>query len=282
MIESFLPKKIISVREAIHDQLESSVALSTSKYRTTVRLIFGSLNKRSFPIGTAFFLNYEEESYVVTAAHVMDHHKNGAALFVACPQPWSLAGTVWSTLAPAGERKNDRLDLAFRRLSSDEIERHQSDGGTFVSHPSDVIPQQHQSKGRVYLALGFPNSRNRVNPTKVEQATALLKHYDSGQPIESPSLRAVGIDDDVHIAIRYDDKVRIGFDTSKDSVHPRGTSGGILIDLGTQTFDSMTSGQFPGHLAGMVIERRPTEVGRDFLISVRVHRIIDAIKKSLE
>ncbi len=190
-------------------------------------------------------------------------------------EPVQLLGELMSTIMPPGGRCHDKLDIGFWKIP--EKAEHDLGGVTFFSE-GDICANRVSPKGRVYMAMGYPHSRNKrkVN-NKAMTITPVVCKY-SGSVSELPDLSGeLGITGDDHHFLRYK-KYSTNFEGQRvSSVNPQGLSGGALFDLGA--FDTISGydarSSSIGMLSGMIIERKKKHQA---LIAVKIQRIFDAVK----
>jgi len=225
-------------------------------------------------IGTGTLLDFGKARFLVTAAHVEGERvENNVALYagtsgplVELPQPFQ------STVPPApGNRRHDRLDFAFVRLSdplADRIAR----GRFFL--PFTLIGVNDNIKPRAhYVFTGFPASREKTDYKN--KKTKPSRFCFTGLTIPPNRMSAIGLHPEAHIAVEF----------NRDEVHdasgnpgcfpcPSGMSGGAVWG-GTGDFRRWFVQSAP-QLVGIGIEHLQPHAA---LVAVRIHLILAAISK---
>jgi hypothetical protein len=268
---------IITPKEFVRLHLESWANAARQKYRRAIRPIYAAgKNGKPVYVGTSFFLNIFDSTYIVTAAHVVDEAKN-VGLYVAGVGGFvPVKGVFHCSTSPTGKRADDHFDFAWARVP-----------GAYIMRIGDVVPitEQDISKnrvattGRVYVALGYPRSKNKkVNPISKRITPKFARYYSTGKPFQE-LFKSLNLSGNEHIAIGYGTQ-SVDSDGNKDnSFHPRGLSGGPLIDLGKAVSreDLQRTTPFEGVLAGMIIEKYDDH---EALVSVKIDAILESIKNA--
>lgn len=260
------------VRQRIH---ECSVAAHNA-FRASVRPIYAAVSRRTPElIGSCILLRVDGTRYVVTAAHVIDH-LDSSNLYVGGTvgtEPVQLLGKIISSKAPEGQRNRDHLDLALCQISDD---RFRALGEVACIEASDVAKNQASTDHRIYMAMGFPLSRNRGRVIAAKRSIAMTswRYVEGISPI--PALAAeMGVSGHDHFFQRYEKLSKDAGGNSVSSISPRGLSGGATVDLGDfGTVEVFNNTGTTGLLAGMVIEKNSRHRA---LVSVRIHKILEAI-----
>ncbi len=265
---------IKTFKEIVREQLEAGVNAASEKYKEAVRPIYGvDRNGRPSHIGSCFLLEFQSKKYLITAAHVIDHSETTTLRIGGSTDLVILEGEFFMTVAPEDVRANDHYDFAWIRISEEFFS---SLGGVGIIKESDISPRLLNSKGRVYLCLGYPRSKNKkADPTTRKLRPKRARYYSTWQ--EMPELYAdIGISDDDHIAIGRKMRSRDGEGLIVNSIGPRGMSGGPLIDIGgmvsIQEFSTGVTN--PPKLSGVLIEHYAEH---DAILSVKIDLVIKSI-----
>src|SRR5262249_2543896 len=114
--------------------------------------------------GSALLVGFQQDSFLVSAAHVLDPLRAGANLYL-YPDPKHkvrLTGRQLLTMPKSGNRNDDRLDLGVLPLVGAARPPYRS----IDKYPLPLqalargaIPRQHKQ----YCFLGFPASKSRVD-----------------------------------------------------------------------------------------------------------------------
>lgn len=115
----------------------------------------------------------------------------------------------------------------------------------------DLTDAAEFTAGAVYTCLGFPNSKNKINPKKSKVTPQLGKY--SSMARSAAHLPNIATDQD-HILIQCDAKrSRDVHGNVVSSYAFKGFSGGVIVELGVITTSGFSRRDAP-KLAGIVIE----------------------------
>jgi hypothetical protein len=269
------PTPILSTEEAVRAHLEESVAAASAILGAAVQPIYrADRNGRPTLFGTGFCLALGGRKYLVTAAHVVDDILKDGGYVLGDGEFVPLLGDFYCTEAPKGDRDCDYLDFAWKCLSDDDVA---TLGWSVFFYEKDLCENRAPTVGRVYLALGYPRSKNKkADPTSRKVRPKMNKYYSTGKafPDLFASLELSGHE---HIAIAHANRSVDPDGVGVNSVYPRGMSGGPFIDLGRNSSlaDLARKEPFQGRLAGMLIEKYDEH---DALVAVKIDLIVTAIQ----
>lgn len=266
---------IVSPEEAVRAHLEATVAAARAKFRRSVYPIYrADRNGRPTLFGTCFGLDLDGRRYLVTAAHVVDDIAKDGGYVVGDAKLIPLLGDFYCTRSPEGGRDGDHFDFAWKELSSDEVGALRWD--KYVDE-SEFCENRAPSVGRVYLALGYPRSKNKkADPTSRTIRPKLHLYYSTGKAFRQ-LFSSLGLTGEAHIAIDHANRSADASGLGVNSVYPRGMSGGPFIDLGRNSSpaDLARKKPFQGRLAGMLIEKYDEH---DAVVAVKIDLIVSAIR----
>lgn len=261
------------------DEVTTAVADS---FRASVRAILVSKDgSQAEIVGSCILLCIDDRHFAITAAHVLDSLDTHAVYIAGTvgTQPLQLLGHAHLTTAPGGLRSMDKIDIGFWELDSSMIER--LGAVSFVDEARlshNKAPLEH----RLYLAMGYPVSKNKKNIDSVKKTikTSLAKY--TGELNVSPEIPTkYAVSGTQHLFLKYLQYSETVEGEKRRSFKPVGLSGGPLIDIGNfaspQTYIAGTVIQ--GYLAGMIIERIRTH---NVLVATRIQVIVDAIRTRLQ
>ena len=249
------------------------------QFMSSIRPIYGSSKNMSAPIhiGTCILIEISKTKYMVSAAHVFDENKYNSLYLGARSELELVVGDIYTTQKVNGNRSEDHFDFAWMKLTSELLSK--LDNVKFISE-NDLANEQEDPHGRLYLALGYPNSKNKkVNIQKKSVTPKFLKYSSTvkSKPSLCEKLRITGNE---HLFLDFDSK------QSKDSdgnivmsVKPTGISGGGLIDMGNISKPKNFLPGIPcvGKLAGILIENHKEHKA---MSAVKIGVIVNQIKKS--
>jgi hypothetical protein len=270
---------IQTLGEVVRTRMHECTEAGADQFRNSVRPIFSSQNGlRPELIGSCLLLEVEGARFAVTAAHIIDW-TSSHALFVAGmvgTQPVQIIGNLSSTQPPKGGRVRDRFDFAFWQIPTSaekDLGSVEFMGQRRISH------NRISSRGRLYMAMGFPLSKNRGKVDNVRRAIRIVLWKYSADVIELPALATeLGVTGNEHFFLKFQKYARDLEGTKVNTINPRGISGGALVDLGSlASISEYGHGrQCKGMLAGMVIEKHEKHRA---LVAVKIGTICEAIRR---
>jgi hypothetical protein len=145
-----------------------------ANFREAVRPIYASKpNGRPVHIGSAVLLNINGTKVLLTAAHIIDENTSTTLYVGGGPALVIIEGTFCVTGAPKGMRDHDQYDFAFCAVSDSSAAEI---GGRFVGR-DEIASSKSLEQGRLYTAVGYPNSKNRkYNPKKLSVRASLFDY----------------------------------------------------------------------------------------------------------
>lgn len=204
-------------------------------------------------VGSCFFLQLDGSRYLLTAAHVLDEAENNQVYVSAGSGFELLTGLFGVTEKPGGDRNNDYYDFAFVELSDAQCDNL---GATSFITESMISHNRSDKERRGYMALGFPEQMQLTNYDVRRIFTEAWTYVGFHRPNQALN-ESLGISGEQHFAIRFDQRVKTFKGAERDAPNPKGTSGGILIDLGNFDPEKMRPNTpCTGLLSGILIEHR--------------------------
>lgn len=233
-------------------------------------------------IGSCILLDIDGTKVVSTAAHIADDIEKGATLFVAAPPRPQLVpifgGNIKVTTAPQKDRNLDHFDCAFWRVPDDVVE----DLGTAnflgtlrLSHNRAPLER------RYFTALGYAVSRNKDGVDHVQRSIAIIPSMHTSNAVPELALaKKLGGASDEHIFVRFEKRAQDVDGATVNTFHPRGFSGGALLDLGDFTSPAIYAGSTRQRalLSGMMIEYHPKHRA---IVAVKIGPIASGITNAL-
>jgi hypothetical protein len=269
---------IKTAKEIIRRLIEDGANAASEKYRDAVRPIYGHDRKFGLcHIGSCFILEYKQQKYLITAAHVVDEAENTTLAIGGSHQLVTVEGVFCVTEAPNGVRDNDHYDFAWRRITD---EFYNSLGNVGLIKDSEISQKLPQLRGRVYLGLGYPCSKNKPSRSSGSALKPRKARYYASWREMRELYDELGVSGDDHIAIERKRQSRSDEGNMVNSIGPKGMSGGPLIDLGRMaSIEEITRGSTrPAKLAGMLIEHHKKHGA---IVSVRIDLIVASIESAL-
>jgi hypothetical protein len=268
---------IQTLDEAVEQRIRECHLAIGDRYHRSVRPVFASV-KGTEPkfVGSCTLISLGDRKFGVTAAHVTDWLQ-GHALHIGGSvgtQPVQMQGTVHYTQAPQGRLK-DKVDIAFWSFTDKAA---QGLGDVVFVKPDHFCHNKVSTEGRLFMALGYPLSRNKKSIDSENSGVAPTAWRYTG-PVEEVSdvSETAGLSSERHLLLKFE-KYSATLDGGKvSSINPQGISGGALLDLGA-FFDISNYAhgkECQGLLAGIIIEKSKWLKA---LVAVKLGIIVQAIK----
>ncbi|NYG31446.1 hypothetical protein HZU83_01880 [Sphaerotilus montanus] len=202
-------------------------------------------------IGTCFAFEYKNRRFLVTAAHVVDHTKNGT-LFFASPAGESLIGIAgeWHVAIPGSNpREEDPFDFAWHELTVDEKK----------NLPCIAAGQLEDVKSpasgmRMLIMIGFPASKNKkISPDnrRNRRLAPTRAQYLNIEIMPNEYFNARGMSPQTHVAITREQRSIDSAGEEVNTIGHHGFSGGPLIYAGLQKSPVLIEDQ---KVIGVVLE----------------------------
>jgi hypothetical protein len=213
----------IDPKDLARDALNRANAAVSAAALAAVRPIYRNIGAKPDHLGTVTFVEVDGRDYILTAAHVVDHHKDHT-LYIGHKRLQDLTLTFRTTVAPSGDRLLDRWDFSFAQ--ADPAWR---EGGIV---PLDISNLPLLDEGLLLTAVGYPNSANRKMNHQSAQIRPAQRRYASQRlPFDHPIYEALGIGHDTHVAISRNPKHALVDGKRVNAFEPRGMSGGVFFGL---------------------------------------------------
>jgi hypothetical protein len=268
--------------EAVRHRISECTEEVAKDFRLSVRPIYGSDDGiLTTPIGSCLLLIVDEVKYVATAAHIVDEITTHS-LHVAGPvggQLVQIVGEINSTRAPPGGRRKDRWDFAFWPIPP---EADAALGTVRYLDANDASHNRVPTANRLYLAMGYPVSRNKKGVNKALRKIKTVVRKYSGKVLQLPALAAeLGISGDDHFFLQFEKRSQDASGARVTTFNPVGLSGGAFVDLGNFASPGMYDAQRPCHgsLAGMLIEHHKKHGA---IVAVKIQAILRGIRSTAQ
>ncbi len=271
---------IETLEESVMRRISECTEESAKDLQRSVRPIYASTDgTKPQPVWSCVLLQVEGRKYVVTAAHVIDWLAD-AALYVAGlvgQQLVQIVGEVSSTQAPIGGRRKDRWDFAFWPITA----RAASGLGVVrFLDSNDLSHNRASSKNRVYMAIGYPVSRNKRKIDAPKRKLKLVLRKYSSKALDLPKLAAdLQISGNDHFFLQFEKRSQDSEGRRVRTFNPVGMSGGAFVDLGDFTSISryVPDQNAQGKLAGILSEHHKRHGA---IVAVKIQSIVRAIKRA--
>lgn len=274
MTSNPLPEFEPDLKSIFRERNNALAAAAAGKFAAAVQPIYGA-SDRGEPdhIGSAVLLDVHGTKVLITAAHVIDNN-SVTSLYVGGGAELELIEAEFSiTVAPSAIRRLDRHDIAFCELPSYLIEKL---GGTYIGL-NDVAFHPPYEGGRLYTALGYPNSMNRVewSTRKAKKIRPEMLQYTNPHRLDEEVAQNLPNGGADHIFLPYGQRWRDEDGFMDNAKSPTGMSGGAFIDCGKASNPEVVAGvnQPTQRLAGIGIEFLKNRV----IIATRMSVIVPAL-----
>ena len=263
------------VKEFVRMKIDELTDAGAKKFYDSVRPLYGIAGSNSpNHIGTCILLSINQKKYLLTAAHVADHREDTALHVGVNNQLVEIDGNLTSTSKPSGGRDNDHYDFAWLELSP----RFLKQAGHLEFITEEFISTGNVgTKNRLFLALGYPNSKNKkINHAKKTVVPRPLKYASTIK--DKPRLcKKLGISGAEHLFLDFSSKYSKASDGQMvRSISPKGVSGGALVDMGKIPIHDQRNALTKGLLAGLLIENHAEH---QVMCAVKIGFIVDQIKR---
>jgi hypothetical protein len=246
---------IKTVNEVVHERMNECVGVLVKRFMKSVRPIYGS-TERGTPhhIGSCVLLEINKKKYLVTAAHVIDHNEITTLYVSGSEDLVQITAKAIMSKSDNNNRNDDKLDFAILPLSDCILSKLED---VVFLNESDMLCSDSQKDGNLYLALGFPNSKNKKIDNINKKVTQNPFVYSSTLKTQLELFNEIGAKPDFHYLLDFCGK------HSKDennnvvnSISPVGASGGALffIEGMNNPENYRQSSDCSGKLVGILIE----------------------------
>jgi hypothetical protein len=230
---------------------------------------------RMHPMGTCVFIEVDDIKYVVSAAHVLDRATDGSGLFVigsTNTKPVQIRGKFVVTTLPPGGRRRDPIDIGVWQVPQQVVPFL---GNVRFLRMSDFSHNRMQSTRRLYMAMGYPYSRNKRGVDQGSRRITPTVRIYTGRVVQVPKLAAkLGVSDASHFFLHFEKISHLEDGCKTNTFSPYGMSGGALVDLGEIDSISQHSQSAVGHVAGLLLEwHKQYRV----IVAIKVQHVIKAI-----
>jgi hypothetical protein len=271
-------KSVLTLTEAYRQQASNFVDAISHKVNESTKPIYGA-NCKGNPehIGSCIFINIAGIKILLTAAHVIDW-KRETILYVGGEQELvPIVGNFYSTCKKDGDRNKDKYDFAWLVLN--DLQIISLKGISFIDEKS--IGNIRDYKKGLYLAFGYPNSKNKKANLIRMSVKQIPFTYSSILIRDAQIYKKLGLNPRLHILLDFNKFSQSENGQKQISVKPVGISGGglfFIADMGDLKSYS-DSANPKGDLVGLI-----TEHNKDcnVIISTNMDLILKSIRKKIE
>ena len=266
---------IKTVAEIFQERMNECVDILSKRFLCSVRPIYGS-NEQNKPyhIGSCVLIAVGAKKYLVTAAHVIDHNDRSTLYVAGTTNLVKIEAECIISKSIDGSRKNDKFDFAVMSLS-DQVVQELGTGTKFLKE-SDILLATPKQRS-LYLALGYPNSRNKTN--NLNLSVSQNPFVFSSTLVDNPDIfKGISVSAETHYLLDFCRK------HSKDvnnkivnSISPIGASGGGLffIDAVSNPENLRPGSGCTGKLVGILVEHHKTH---KIILATKLTLVMNAIK----
>lgn len=136
---------------------------SQEAYRCTCHYLITDDKGDPKPYGSGVFIRIGDSHFLLTAAHVVDNKMEDIYIGIAKDTLLKLGGE-YTTNRPAGQRDDDKIDIAILKLSDESVARigntyqYLNEAELGINHETQELP--------MYQSIGFPASKSKYNTFK--------------------------------------------------------------------------------------------------------------------
>ncbi len=248
--------------------MEGQILRENQTFEATIPIILErSDSGRREAIGSAVLMRIENRTFLLTAAHVTDHAKNGTLLIPGRSTFIQPTGVFNGTLPPdSGNRNHDKLDAAYFWLD-EECVRELHPNCKVLERP-DVLLEAPEHR-TTYTMAGYPWRKSRTKGRGIETNFQTF----SGLEAKESEYDAMRLSRSTHIAIRFHrgNTFHEGKRRVITSPLPHGMSGGGIYVWNNEALQNSPV-RLP--LAGIANEYIPE---KSLLIGTRLHIYVAGI-----
>jgi hypothetical protein len=270
---------IKAVNEVVRERMNKCVDILAKEYMKTVRPIYGSTEHgKPYHIGSCVLIEFNSIPYLITAAHVIDQNEITTLYVSGENNLIQIEAEALITKSSTGNRDDDKLDFSILPLSSCIVEKL---GEVIFLNESSFLSTVSTDKGRLYLALGFPNSKNKKVNNSENKVSQNPFVYSSTLNSDRKAFNEVGANESQHYLLDFCSKHSKDENNKKvNSIAPKGASGGGLffIEGMVNPKSYRPNSECSGKLAGILIENHKKQ---KVIIATKLSVVINALTSRL-
>lgn len=224
-------------------------------------------------IGTCFAVEFADRRFLITAAHVLDHRKQGPLAVGAASELVEVQGTWFISNPGARPREDDPIDFAWHELTKDEAT-------SLSCIPAAALEDsQGSSRGvRLLTMIGYPVSKNKkLSPEarKLRRIQPKRAQYTDTEAIDPAYFARRGMSALTHVAMKRSNRARENDGTVVNTISHRGLSGGPLIYTGLSISPPSIGNQL---IVGIILEG---DESGGVVVALRLSVVLHHIKSQL-
>jgi hypothetical protein len=256
--------------DQVQDLMRLAGDRAEERFRLAVRPIYGASARHVHEhIGSSVLLEIDGRRLIITAAHIIDMQTQMVLRVAGESRLIPLRNRFFDTEPPNGARGDDHHDIAFSELSSWQV---RALGAVRFVTEGECVPTGVEARGRLFTAIGFPNSRNK-GPWIDGRIGGKRYQYTAGVRLDADIAGELGVSGKNHLFIDHQNLLFDEVGHRALPIGPVGLSGGAVVEsrvLGGQT---MTP-----RLGAIIVERRKAH---RVLVATKIASIIEGIREAL-
>ncbi|MGH7934896.1 MAG: hypothetical protein ACREQN_17280 [Candidatus Binataceae bacterium] len=266
-----------TIKEIARDRLAECTESVSVQFLPAIRPVYGVKRDRPDQIGSCTLIAIRDAKYLLTAAHVIDEREH-SPLYVGGSELEEIElekGSFWSTKKPGNDRQKDHYDFAVWKMPDEFTARLGNVG--YVPSEQLAVEDRLIATHHNYVALGYPNSRNRKLDYLNKRVLPVAWKYSSTVKPNTALAGTLGISGQDHLFLGFDSQHSKDSDGHVvNSVRVRGASGGALIDMGVigSPHNLKPGAKCDGRLVGILIEQPPSHKA---IVAVKIALILRRI-----
>ncbi|WP_111655318.1 hypothetical protein [Isoalcanivorax indicus] len=266
-----------TMSELVREKLDQAADSGADQFISAIRPIYGASDHgRPEHISSGLLLLWKDKQYLVTAAHVIDENSESTLYLGVGSCLQEISAGFFCTKKPDNDRSKDYYDFAWTELTNLSLEGYND--LSFISE-SEISLEGSCPDENAYLALGYPNSKNKKHDNVKKRVAPKYMKYTSTLKRDKSWATERYLSGNDHILLKYHSKHARDSDGNKvNTLSPRGASGGALIDMGAlHQVEAYKPNHTPvGRLVGMIIEK---SAKHDVLVAVKIGSILEQIER---
>src|SRR5262245_60617989 len=168
---------LVTLEDAVRRQMNSTVEAATAKFKKAIAPIYGSSPQGNpIHIGTCTFISWKSKKLLITAAHIIDENEHSSLYVGVDGELQQIRGSFVCTVKPDVSGEKDHFDFACLELKEEDTLLVPAE--VFLSEQDLACTLAHDPNA-LYLALGFPNSKNKKLQLAKKSVKAQLMRYSS-------------------------------------------------------------------------------------------------------
>lgn len=257
--------------ESVDQRLENAIDTAIDTLTDFSIPLYLDIDSQPTHLGAGFFVQKDDDYFLVSAAHVLDKALSHGLYFYSSPSVIRhLTGRLVRS-RPTGGRSDDHIDIGVVKITGD-VRPPFPDVRKIAMNISYLKPRYLPRSKKHFAFVGFPATKSKV---KRGGRSILVKPYSyRSDSILEDDYTKHGIQPETHVVLPLD--LRKGFDPGGNMVHfpkPQGMSGSPVVVLYEQ--EDGGSRMFP--VVAVAIEYRKKD---KVVVATDVQYVLEAIDRA--